>query len=209
MENEKVEVLAGSEENTIKLENGKDEFRQHIIRTLYINVSCIKYSEGYHSYQPLDKHCEYHFDQRLFGKGLLDHDHFSIIGSDVPKTSTIPVTFRPIDPSPDESAWRALIGWISSDWETGMDETWFCEIYVGQDCFEKMLKARSRGELKSVHVGLETDAWARTFDQYAPPSATVTWYLRPGRDGSIKFPDNAKGHVRQLYWREADDQLDG
>jgi len=192
---------AGEREGNIKVSGSDKEFTQNIIRTLWLNAGSLSYSRGYHGYSSFEKGERPDppvLRQWLRGEAQMPNDNFAIIGSDVSETNYLALSIRPSSSQDDD--WRFVVGWIPGDWEIGNDDQWFCEMSLPQDCFDDLLGASTRNEIGHLEIGAETDAWARDYDRWCPPSGRVNWYLRPSNSGDVTHPNLARGHVLNLRW---------
>lgn len=143
----------------------------------------------------------------LRGTASLGRSSLCVMGNPQTSTRTLPVTFKVLTDaervSTEENSRKydrplrytsATIGFMYSDWEIGNGDDWFLECYVSAATFAAMASAVESGALRKASLGLHLDD-IYTDDNWAPPSASADWFLRPNRKSPKQAPDLVRGDI--------------
>ena len=147
----------------------------------------------------------------LVGTARLDKDRLSVAGfkaaegadkdDRAPQTKEIPFYINPVNKEKNSKGdfkdWVCSIGFMEADWEIGNDDSWYLSVLVPVEAYNELNALFEAGKLGSISMGLKTDLLVESFDDHAPPSVGVTWYLKPGKYGY----DPAHGKMTHLRWQ--------
>ena len=143
---------------------------------------------------------------RVQGEAWLDQGQISVVGEPTNKSRAFNITFRAYDETDLAVREEKLgklpptvhLGFNRSDWEIGDDDSWFIECYVSQQMLDSIVAAVTAGTMREMNLGLTLENIYIDHD-WAPPSMSVDWFLRPSRsDNSLKIPEMARGWVSVL-----------
>lgn len=140
-----------------------------------------------------------HTHVTLRGEGTSE-DKFRIAGSDRLPVKAIKTGLREAPASNPEFNWRVHIGFTAGDWELRSADEWFAEVYVPPEQFRQLLEDYQAGRAGFIQVGLHSNLWLSKLDEHVPVAHGVTWYLAPGRNGSVDLPGTAFGKLSTLTW---------
>jgi hypothetical protein len=204
-------------EGKIFVEGEKHAYMQGMIRHFYLSAKELCFHRSIsHDFDKGVAHASF----SLIGKATVDEDSLGIIGNKKVQSRDLSLTLRPWPkdetPDPDEKKtehksirdrhiaerkhgpWRGVIGFIEYDWEIGRPDDWFAEVYLPQPFFDELATVCRKGSLATLSLGFYSDFWVADYDQNAPPSIHITWYLAPGEYGS----DLAFLALDQFNWTE-------
>ena len=71
-------------------------------------------------------------------------------------------------------------------------------MYLPQSVFDELATVCRKGSLSILSLGFNSDFWVADYDQNAPPSVAITWYLALGEYGT----DLAFLALDQFNWTE-------
>ena len=202
----------------IFVEGEKHAYMQGMIRHFYLSAKELCFNRSIsHDFDKGVAHASF----SLIGKTTVDKDSLGIIGNKKVQSRDLSLHLRPWPkdetPDPDEKKtehksirdhhtaerkhgpWRGVVGFIEHDWEIGIPDEWFAEVYLPQPVFDELATVCRKGSLATLSLGFNSDFWVADYDEHAPPSVDITWYLAPGEYGSS---DLAFLALDQFNWTE-------
>lgn len=141
----------------------------------------------------------------LVGRGRIDTDSLGVIGTPDLSTTELEVYFYRVEeprPKDRDFRWRGHIIMLPYDWEIGSDDSWSVTVYLPAAEFDVLFDYVDRGKFGGGEMSLETDLWAESHAKHAPPSARVSWFLKPGKHSS---PDSGRAIVSRFGWKALPD----
>ena len=174
----------------------KHAYMQGMIRHFYLSAKELCFNRSIsHDFDKGVAHASF----SLVGKATVDKDSLGIIGNKKIRSRDLSLTLRPWPkdetPEPDEKKsdhksirdrhiaerkhgpWRGMVGFIEHDWEIGIPDNWFAEVYLPQPVFDELAAVCRKGSLATLSLGFNSDFWVTDHDEHAPPSVAITWYL--------------------------------
>lgn len=168
------------------------------IRTLWLNVQNLR------STCSIRKEDVSSLQTALMGTALVEDYGLQVIGFPATKTKSVDLGFHPyskeeadrIAANAQEPFTTVSVGHMTSDWEIGNKDGWYCSVYLPADQLQRLAQAFQAGSIASMVIGvsLTHNAYVTTGDSYAPPSCKVQWYFSPS-SGSDQASVNAGGEL--------------
>ncbi|TAM00334.1 MAG: hypothetical protein EPN70_22495 [Paraburkholderia sp.] len=217
MIDEKTTVNVKAEEGrelTIETADGKERtYYRDPIRTMHLTVTDLKVTKSFvwsRTYEPDDDASgPPALSPVVSGTAALDGFRtISVIGEPDNRSSSFSIGFarrnpgksaEHENPSPaigegplSASVW---IGFLRANWEIGIEDSWFVDCKLTPETLTELVSEVMQGRVKSLRVGLQLRN-IYTDDDYAPPSVSANWFLRPDKnDNTTAFPQVATGQV--------------
>ncbi|NHZ83991.1 hypothetical protein F2P44_32720 [Massilia sp. CCM 8695] len=145
--------------------------------------------------------------RHLRGSASMGRSKLAVIGAPCTATSVVPISFSVLSEAQRLSAEQnaeeykqplrhtgVTVGFIEADWEIGNGDDWFVECYVSAEVFAEMENAVAAGTLKKASIGLDLDN-IYTNDNYAPPSVSADWFIKPNLENPKYGADMARGDI--------------